>query len=103
MNGTPSPITFEERGGGRLVARLGIWDVGEVTPFPHGGRIGAHWRVAPMHDAASGQQRRFGARSVDEAKCRLQQYLLDWIEGSGLHYTPPAGIRACRDGVEVRS
>jgi hypothetical protein len=93
-----SPITFEDRGAGRLVAKLGIWEVGEVTAFPMGDRVKAHWRVAPMHDAAAAQQRRFPARDVEAAKRRLEQHLLDWIEGSGLQFIAREQIRAFRAG-----
>jgi hypothetical protein len=91
-----SPIRFEERPGGRLVALLGVWEVGDVTPFPHGDRCKAHWRVAPMHDAAASEKRLFPARDVEEAKRRLEDYLLEWIEGSGLAFKPREQIRAVR-------
>lgn len=76
-----SPISFEERSGGRMVAKLGAHEIGEVRPWPAG--AGAIW-VCKLPGPLGVDLRLRRANSVDTAVRQLGYFALDWIEASGL-------------------
>jgi hypothetical protein len=92
MPAPPSPVTFESQRSGRVLLKLGVWTVGSVEPFPHGGRHKAHWRVLlPGLDGAPRP-----APSVDDAKTAAEGRVLQWIEGAQLEPQRRPDLCICR-------
>lgn len=77
-----SPLAWTRHAAGRLVARLGVVEVGEVSPslFP-GSPVGAHWRVfLPGVQTPCPRP----ARNVEAGQRRVEHIVMDWIDAAAL-------------------
>lgn len=91
---TDSPISFEQLAGGREAAKLGLIEVGTISPWPFGGR--ANWTIhlPPLQGSTR------GALSLQHAKRGLLFKIADWLDCIG-DQQRAAAVRAQADQLEV--
>jgi hypothetical protein len=72
-------ITFDERPSGRQVAKLGVWDVGEIRPWPLGRQVRCYWNFALPPASPTARP----SSSIAKARRALLYQIADWLEGAG--------------------
>lgn len=81
MSADLSPLTWERRSAGRIVGKLGVIDVAEVSPWLVGQTAHrAHWRVMLPGVFAAPRQ----ARDLEDGQRQAEGAVMQWLEAAGL-------------------